>query len=118
MVGGQADTSLAERLLSNVVAAKMVTLMLAAIPPEKFEDVRVRLFKGIVFEKSGAPKRQLAGSEEHAFSDAAHVYLLFVRAAVVNFRESLVEILSPILGDDPSSLLPEPSTSPTSSPTP
>ena len=108
IAAGTAVASRSDRLLSHAVAAKMVTTMRGAVPPAIVEDVRARLFKGVWFEAEGVPKRRLAGSEEHAFTDVGHIYLLFARAAAVNFSESLVEMFSHILGDDPSSLSPEP----------
>ena len=80
-------------LASNVTAAQLIGRAFAAIPREVVEEVRRRLFAHVTFMSRKHPGQPLLGNEAGAFESltAASVYTVLVRAAVVNFHESLDE---------------------------
>ena len=120
LVGG-ADIEDEDSSVDLMTAAKIVAQMVAALPADVVERLRQRLFTQVWFTTPNVPSAPVAGEENTAFEklDSAWVYVLLVRAAVVNFRESLV-VLSSLMDGLPRGLgaPPEPSTSPTFSPTP
>ena len=106
-------------LVSNIAMFQIIGRALSAVPRETVEEVRLRLFPMVSFASRKQPPQPLAGNEAGAFEhlSGASVYTVLVRAAVVNFHESLDEFGS-LMEGLPSSPSPEASTSPTSSTTP
>ena len=91
-------------------------VMLAAFtdaPAEHYEAISKAMARGIIVTRAGE-KRALAGNEEWAWQglEPAHMCILDVRAATVNFRESLAVAVSelPQLAQVFASLAPETST--------
>lgn len=103
-------------LVSNIAMFQLIGRALGAVPRETVEEVRRRLFPMVSFTSRKQPPQPLAGNEAGAFEHltGASVYVVLVRAAVVNFHESLDEFGS-LMGDLPSSESPPASTSQSSS---
>ena len=106
-------------LVSNIAMFQLLGRAMGAIPRDTVEAVRQRLFPLVTFTSRKHPPQTLAGNEAGAFEHltGASVYVVLVRAAAVNFHESLDEFGS-LMGALPSSPSPPASTSPTSSTTP
>ena len=91
---------------TEAIIANASMQIASVVPPDVLAHAQARLFSAIQFRDDNRSEPvPLAGREDEAFEEGAHIYELLVRSAYVNFSESFAGMISRIDGSRITSLL-------------